>query len=87
MFTKPVRLMLTATAILFVLVMWNVDDKPGDKVEVPDLGAVANGIAGQQGLAQQAWLRVCRISARAAALKAPNCSIIAFRYSGCACRQ
>jgi len=47
MFTKPVRLMLTATAILFVLVMWNVDDQPGDKVEVPDLGAVANGMAGQ----------------------------------------
>ena len=47
MFTKPVRMMLTATAILFVLVMWNVDDQPGDRVEVPDLGAVANGIAGQ----------------------------------------
>ncbi len=47
MFTKPVRQMLIATAILFALAYWNVDNKSGDKVEVPDLGAVANGIAPQ----------------------------------------
>jgi hypothetical protein len=47
MFTKPVRIMLVATAVLLGLTFWKVDDKPGDKVEVPDLGAVANGIGGQ----------------------------------------
>jgi len=47
MFTKPVRMMLVATAIMFALAYWNVDNKPGEKVEVPDLGAVANGLAPQ----------------------------------------
>lgn len=47
MFTKPVRQMLIATAILFALAYWNVNSTPGQKVEVPDLGAVASGIAPQ----------------------------------------
>jgi len=47
MFTKPVRMMLVATAIMFALAYWNVDNKPGQTIEVPDLGAVANGIAPQ----------------------------------------
>ncbi len=47
MFTKPVRMMLVATAIMFALAYWNVNDKPGQTVEVPDLGAVAAGIAPQ----------------------------------------
>ncbi len=47
MFTKPVRIMLVATGIMFALAYWNVNDKPGQMVEVPDLGAVANGIAPQ----------------------------------------
>lgn len=47
MFTKPVRLMLTVTAILVALALWNVDDKPRDQVEVPDLGALTKGLGGQ----------------------------------------
>ncbi len=47
MFTKPVRIMLVATAIMFALAYWNVNDKPGQTVQVPDLGLVAKDIAPQ----------------------------------------
>jgi hypothetical protein len=47
MFTKPVRTMLLVTAILVALAFWKVDDRPGDQVEVPDLGAISKSLGGQ----------------------------------------
>jgi hypothetical protein len=37
MFTRPVRLMVTVTAILLLLLYWKVDDKPSGTVKVPNL--------------------------------------------------
>ena len=40
MFTKPVRIMVTVTALLLAALFYNVDDKPTGPVEVPDLSGM-----------------------------------------------